>query len=221
MADERKGDDIRVLDLTSSSVVADYFVVVTGFNRRQIQAIAWEFDRVMKGRAIRKLGVEGYETAWWVLVDYGSVVLHIFHVDAREYYDLDVLWERAGVVDWQEGWRRLRAGEDAEEVASAVTLSQDETDDPEGRSGEAVDATYEPVQPPADVPDPETASAALDLDQPDEALRRSLWPSGEPEFPSPYIDRETTDGFRAADDPDPLDESDPLNGDDRDGEGRA
>ena len=98
--DERKAADIRVLDVTANSSITDYFVIMTGFNRRQIQSIAWELDRELKHHGVKKLGMEGYETAWWVLIDYGSVVVHVFHADAREYYDLDMLQGDATQIDW-------------------------------------------------------------------------------------------------------------------------
>lgn len=127
MGDERKAEDVRVLNIADATVIADYFVMMTGFNRRQIQNIAWEIDREMKMRGVKKLGFEGYETAWWVLLDYGDVVVHIFHADARNYYDLDMLWADATEYDWR--------------GKELVPIATENTDD--------VDATYEPLERPA------------------------------------------------------------------------
>jgi ribosome-associated protein len=101
LGDMRKAEDIRVYAIADHSVVADYFVVMTGFNRRQIQSVAWELDKELKARDVAKLGFEGYDSAWWVLVDYGSVVVHVFHEDAREYYGFDDLWNHAPTREWQ------------------------------------------------------------------------------------------------------------------------
>ncbi len=142
MGEERKADAVRILELRQKSVVADYFVVMTGFNRRQIQSIAWEFDREMKQRGIKKLGVEGYDTGWWVLIDYGAVVVHIFHADARDYYELDMLWGDVPVLDWHAELARL-----GHEPLSAMSATQASSDLEEPEAGPTSN-DYEPGTPP-------------------------------------------------------------------------
>ena len=99
-AESKKATDIKVLDLTGITSFADYFVICTGANQRQIQAIADEIGLRIKHQA-RELpnSVEGYNQAEWVLADYGDLLIHIFSPKARDYYDLERLWRSAKVVE--------------------------------------------------------------------------------------------------------------------------
>ncbi len=102
IADEHKGEHIVVLDMREVTLVADYFVIITGHNLIQVGALA---DYVEEGMA--KVGVEmltrvGRNQAQWVLLDYGSVVVHVFTEDARSYYDLERLWGDAEIVAWNQ-----------------------------------------------------------------------------------------------------------------------
>ncbi len=98
-AESKKGADIRVLDLTGITSFADYFVICTGANQKQIQAIADEIGIQLKEQAGElPLSLEGYSQADWVLADYGDLLVHIFSPKAREYYDLERLWRSAKPV---------------------------------------------------------------------------------------------------------------------------
>ena len=77
------------------SSFADYFIICTGGNSRQIQAIADEIEPQLKERGEYPFSIEGYQNAEWVLVDYGDLVIHIFSEKARKYYDLERLWRDA------------------------------------------------------------------------------------------------------------------------------
>ncbi|HJZ99528.1 MAG TPA: ribosome silencing factor [Candidatus Solibacter sp.] len=95
-AESKKATDIKVLDLTGVTSFADYFVICTGSNSRQIQAISDEINLQMKHLAHElPKSVEGYNQAEWVLADYGDLLIHIFSPKAREYYDLERLWRSA------------------------------------------------------------------------------------------------------------------------------
>ena len=98
-AESKKATDIKVLDLTGISSFTDYFVVCTGANSRQIQAISDEIGLQLKDRGDFPISVEGYREAEWVLVDYGDFLVHIFSPRARDYYDLERLWRNAKSVD--------------------------------------------------------------------------------------------------------------------------
>lgn len=99
-AESKKGADIRVLDLTGITSFADYFVICTGANQRQIQAIGDEVNLQMKRQAGElPLSVEGYDQAEWLLADYGDLLVHVFSPKAREYYDLERLWRGAKRVE--------------------------------------------------------------------------------------------------------------------------
>ncbi|HUB34212.1 MAG TPA: ribosome silencing factor [Bryobacteraceae bacterium] len=98
--ESKKGVDIRVLDLTGITSFADYFVIATGANSRQIQAISDEVNLQMKRQSGElPISVEGYNQAEWVLADYGDLLVHIFSPKAREYYGLERLWRGAKPVE--------------------------------------------------------------------------------------------------------------------------
>jgi ribosome-associated protein len=98
-AEAKKATDIKVLDLTGITSFADYFVIATGANQRQIQAIADEVGMQLKHAGERPISVEGYEAAEWVLLDYADLLVHVFSTKAREYYDLERLWRNARTVE--------------------------------------------------------------------------------------------------------------------------
>ena len=98
-AESKKATDIKVLDLSGITSFADYFVICTGANQRQIQAVSDEVCLQLKEQAQElPLSLEGYNQAEWVLADYGDLLVHIFSPKAREYYDLERLWRSAKTV---------------------------------------------------------------------------------------------------------------------------
>jgi ribosome-associated protein len=97
-ADSKQAKDIKVLDLREITTFADFFVVATGANARQIQAIADEIEIQLKQLDEYPHSVEGYQNAEWVLLDYGDYLIHIFTEKARQYYDLERLWRDAKTV---------------------------------------------------------------------------------------------------------------------------
>lgn len=100
VAADNRGRDITILDMRSITPVFDYFVIVTGSSRRQLHAISEEIDRVLEqDLGDRRMGIEGYETSRWILLDYGDVVIHLFDEETRKFYDLENLWSPAGRVD--------------------------------------------------------------------------------------------------------------------------
>ena len=99
-AESKKATDIRVLELSGITSFADYFVICTGANQRQIQAISDEVNLQLKQQASDlPLSVEGYNQAEWVLADYGDLLVHIFSPKAREYYSLERLWRSAKTLE--------------------------------------------------------------------------------------------------------------------------
>ena len=97
-AEAKQAKDIKVLDLREITTFADFFVVCSGANARQIQAIADEIETDLKKLGEYPLSVEGYQNAEWVLMDYGDYLIHIFTDKARQYYDLERLWRDAKTV---------------------------------------------------------------------------------------------------------------------------
>ena len=99
-AESKKATDIKVLDLTGITSFADFFVIATGANQRQVQAISDEVGMQLKQQAGElPLSIEGYTQAEWVLADYGDLLIHIFSPKAREYYGLERLWRSARTVE--------------------------------------------------------------------------------------------------------------------------
>jgi ribosome-associated protein len=94
-AESKKATDLRVLDLTGITSFTDYFVICTGSNPKQIQAIADEIGMKLKESGELPHCLEGYNQAEWILADYGDFLVHVFSEKARSYYDLERLWRHA------------------------------------------------------------------------------------------------------------------------------
>lgn len=98
-ADDKKAEDIITLNMKGISLIADYFIICHGNSDKQVQAIAREIkdQAVENGYEVKRL--EGFDEARWVLVDLGDVVVHVFHRDERNYYNLERLWGDAPTED--------------------------------------------------------------------------------------------------------------------------
>src|SRR5712691_2144242 len=93
---DKKAEEISILEMEKGSgAFTDYFVLCSGTNPRQVQAIADEVELQLKAAGIRPNNVEGYKQAEWVLVDYVDFVVHVFSEKARKFYDLERLWKTA------------------------------------------------------------------------------------------------------------------------------
>jgi ribosome-associated protein len=92
---DKKAEDVTVLDVRGLTSYADYFVVMTADSDRQAGAIADHVEQTMKAKGVSKVGVEGYESGRWILVDYGDVVAHVMNRESRGFYDLEGLWADA------------------------------------------------------------------------------------------------------------------------------
>lgn len=99
-AAENRGQDLILLDLTGQTALFDFFVIGSGASRRQLSAMGSEIDRVLKTEFNeRRLSVAGYEESRWIVLDYGSIVVHLFDEETREFYDLESLWADGKPVD--------------------------------------------------------------------------------------------------------------------------
>ncbi len=106
---EKKAEEITVLELEKDSgAFTDYFVVCSGTNPRQIQAISDEVEERLNKAGMRPTHVEGYKQAEWVLLDYVDFVVHVFSEKARKYYDLERLWKSAKRLEPRELGARRR-----------------------------------------------------------------------------------------------------------------
>lgn len=101
-ADEKRAEDILALDMNGVSLLADYFLIVSGGSERQVQAIVDNVhDKVEEAGAIVK-SIEGKKGSQWILMDLGDVVVHVFTPEARENYSLEEFWQDAPIVDVSE-----------------------------------------------------------------------------------------------------------------------
>ncbi|MDM8270932.1 ribosome silencing factor [Thermophilibacter provencensis] len=99
-ADSKKAGDIVLLDLSTKTDVCDYFLICTGENSRQVDAIVDEVrEKVSANCGVSPISCEGREGLSWVLVDYGSVVVHVFRPETRDFYRLERLWGDAPTVE--------------------------------------------------------------------------------------------------------------------------
>ena len=90
---DNNGRDVAVIDVCGQSAEFDLFVLATGQSRRQLHAISEQIDDALeKGMGEKRYGIEGYDESRWIVLDYGSVVIHLFDEETREFYDLESLW---------------------------------------------------------------------------------------------------------------------------------
>ena len=100
LAQEKKGRDIISLKLKGLTVICDYFLVVSATNTRQAQSICDNIEEKMKECGNAPLRIEGYREGKWILLDFGSIVIHIFLEEEREYYNLERLWGDAERLEY-------------------------------------------------------------------------------------------------------------------------
>lgn len=100
---DRKASDIVLLRVTKQTTLADYYVICTGTSNTQLRAIADAVDESMsKQYGLEPKSIEGYRSASWILLDYGSVIVHAFKNDTRQFYDLERLWSDSEKLNVQE-----------------------------------------------------------------------------------------------------------------------
>jgi len=99
-AEDNRGQNVVVLDLRDQTTAFDYFVIATGTSNRQLRAMSDAIDDVLqKQLGHPRLGLEGYRDSHWILLDYGSIVIHLFDSNQRDYYRLEELWAGAKRVE--------------------------------------------------------------------------------------------------------------------------
>jgi ribosome-associated protein len=98
LASDKKAVDVVLLRTSEVTTMADYFVIASGRSDRQVQALSSAIVDELRDDGIRPLGIEGQGSARWVLLDYGSVIVHLFAPEEREYYGLERLWSNAAEV---------------------------------------------------------------------------------------------------------------------------
>ena len=96
---EKKAHDIKLLHVTDQTIIADYFVIATGTSNTQIKALADELEYETGLVGVKPSSTEGFREATWIVLDYASVIVHIFNRETREFYNLEKLWGDSESVD--------------------------------------------------------------------------------------------------------------------------
>ena len=107
--EEKKAEDIRVINIEQVSVLADYFLIASGTNRNQTQAMADNVEEMLHKAGYQPRQTEGYQTANWILMDYGDIIVHIFDTENRLFYDLERIWRDGKAITLED----LEKGEEA------------------------------------------------------------------------------------------------------------
>lgn len=97
--EDKKAEDIRLIDIGEVSVLADFFIIASGNNRTQVQAMADEVEQRLGRAGAAPRQIEGYQSANWVLLDFGDVIIHIFDAQNRLFYDLERIWKDGTQID--------------------------------------------------------------------------------------------------------------------------
>jgi ribosome-associated protein len=97
--DDKKGIDIKILDISKVSTIADYFVIASGSNSSQVQALSDNVTEEMSKAGYDYKQIEGYNSSNWILIDYSDVIVHVFDADSRMFYDLERIWRDAQYVE--------------------------------------------------------------------------------------------------------------------------
>ena len=100
--DDKKGEDIKVIDISSVSVLADYFIIANGSNASQVNALVDNVEEELAKAGFEAKQREGYGLGNWVLLDFGSIIVHVFDKENRLFYDLERIWRDGKYVNVEE-----------------------------------------------------------------------------------------------------------------------
>lgn len=100
--EDRKGEDVRIIDISEISTLADYFIIAGGTNVNQVQAMADNVQEVLGRAGHMTKNVEGYNTGNWILLDFGDIIVHVFDNENRLFYDLERIWRDGKTITKEE-----------------------------------------------------------------------------------------------------------------------
>ncbi len=100
IADEKKADYIKILDMRSRLIITDYFIIISAKNTRLTRRIQEEVCGYLKRKNLKHINISGMSEGKWILIDYNDFVIHIFTNELREYYELERLWRDSGEIEW-------------------------------------------------------------------------------------------------------------------------
>lgn len=97
--EDKKAQDIKIIDISEVSVMADYFLIASGANRNQVQAMADNVEEKLHEAGVNPRQIEGYHTANWILMDFNDIIVHIFNEEDRLFYNLEKIWLDGKLID--------------------------------------------------------------------------------------------------------------------------
>ena len=100
--EEKKAEDLKVINIEEVSVLADYFIIASGTNKNQVQALVDNVEEALGKAGYQAKQVEGYQTANWILLDYGDIIIHVFDSENRLFYDLERIWRDGKSISVEE-----------------------------------------------------------------------------------------------------------------------
>lgn len=100
--EDKKANDIRIIDIEKISTIADYFIIAGGTNRNQVQAMSDAIEERLGRAGAEPKHIEGYASANWILLDYGDIVIHLFDEENRLFYDLERIWRDGQTIEKEE-----------------------------------------------------------------------------------------------------------------------
>ena len=98
--EDKKGEDIKVIDISEVSVIADYFIIASGSNVNQVKTMCDSVCETLGRAGMPEKQIEGYQSGNWILIDFGDIIVHIFDNENRLFYDLEKIWRDAKEVDY-------------------------------------------------------------------------------------------------------------------------
>ena len=99
---DKKAQDIKIINIEGVSVIADYFIIASGTNHNQVQALADSVDEALHKAGYPAKQTEGYQSANWILLDYGDIIVHVFDTENRLFYDLERIWRDGKEIQVEE-----------------------------------------------------------------------------------------------------------------------
>ena len=100
--EDKKGNDIQIIDIHEVSVIADYFIIASGNNPNQVKALADNVEDTLGRAGYEARQTEGYATATWILMDYNDIIIHVFSEEDRSFYDIERIWRDGKAVSLEE-----------------------------------------------------------------------------------------------------------------------
>ncbi|MBE5941367.1 MAG: ribosome silencing factor [Lachnospiraceae bacterium] len=97
--EDKKAEDIKVIDISEVSVMADYFIIASGMNRNQVQALADNVEEMLHNEKVHPRQIEGYQSANWILMDFNDIIVHVFNEEDRLFYNLEKIWMDGKMID--------------------------------------------------------------------------------------------------------------------------